>query len=87
MGLEKMVLPLATQQKYRQSHRVSLLPISGTQEATRMLSPTSGPRTMLAPHFSDCGSVSTQGGRQTVVQRDGQDRPNALIGRQEAQIA
>jgi hypothetical protein len=55
MRLKKTILPLATQQKHRQSHRVSLLPISGTQEATRMPSPTSRPRTTLAPHLSDRG--------------------------------
>jgi hypothetical protein len=62
MRCEKMVLPLTTQRKYRHSHRVSLLSFKLTQQATMSASPTSGPRTMLAPHLSDRGYVNSQEG-------------------------
>jgi hypothetical protein len=55
MRYGKTILPLTTQQKYRDSHRVSLLSFPPTQEARSMPSPTSGPRTMLAPQISDHG--------------------------------
>jgi hypothetical protein len=43
-------------------HRVSLPPISDTQEATRIPSLTCGPRKMQAPHISDRGWRHCLGG-------------------------
>jgi hypothetical protein len=58
----KTILPLDTQRKYWDNHRVSLLSFPPTQEATRRPSPTSGSRTMQAPVVRDRGWMSSQGG-------------------------
>jgi hypothetical protein len=60
MRREKTFLPLAGMRNYGSSHRALLFgSMTIDSHARSMPSPTSGPRTMLAPQISDCGWIAS----------------------------
>jgi hypothetical protein len=79
MRHEKTILPPATQQKHNHSHRVSLLFIQCTQQATMQASPMSGPRTMQASLISDSGWINLRVGRFSKSNSNSHGRPGSTV--------